>query len=255
MNTECVRTSARERWTVASMALIAAASAFTGAGCASSPSSSDDDDEKNAAEATWQKDFDVEQRSFASTGRNRYFVLEPGFQLVLAGDDEELTITVLDETKQIDGVTTRVVEERETKDGQLVEVSRNYFAICTKTQDVFYFGEDVDVYKHGVVSSHPGEWHAGENGARAGIIMPGTLQTGTGFYQEQAPGKAMDRFEVASLTASLTTPAGTFDHCLKTRETNALKPKEEEFKLYAPDIGLIQDEDLLLIRYRPANGK
>jgi Concanavalin A-like lectin/glucanases superfamily len=53
----------------------------------------------------------------------------------------ELTITVLNETKMVDGVETRVVEERETKGGKLKEVSRNYFAISKRTNDVFYFGE------------------------------------------------------------------------------------------------------------------
>jgi len=34
-------------------------------------------------------------------------------------------------------VDARVVEEREWVDGVLVEVSRNLFAICDKTNDVF----------------------------------------------------------------------------------------------------------------------
>ena len=68
-------------------------------------------------------DFAAEKADLASVGRNPYFILEPGYQLVLEGGTEELTITVLDETKQVDGVDTRVVEERETKDGKLAEVS------------------------------------------------------------------------------------------------------------------------------------
>ena len=54
------------------------------------------------------------------SGRNDYFILEPGFQLVLEDStgflgmtDEKLVITVLDETKEIDGILTHVVEERE----------------------------------------------------------------------------------------------------------------------------------------------
>jgi hypothetical protein len=35
---------------------------------------------------------------------------------------------VLDETKTVDGVETRIVEERETVNGKPIEVSRNYFA-------------------------------------------------------------------------------------------------------------------------------
>ena len=50
---------------------------------------------------------------------------------------EELVISILNETKVVDGVKTRVVEERESEDGELVEVSRNYFAISART------GEDL----------------------------------------------------------------------------------------------------------------
>jgi len=41
---------------------------------------------------------------------NDYFVLEPGHQLVLEHGSTRMQITVLDQTKVINGVTTRVVE-------------------------------------------------------------------------------------------------------------------------------------------------
>jgi hypothetical protein len=63
-----------------------------------------------------------------------------------------LTITVLKETKLVDGVETQVVEEKETANGQVTEISRNYFAFSRKTSDVLYFGEDVDNYRDGKTS-------------------------------------------------------------------------------------------------------
>lgn len=197
----------------------------------------------------WAQDFGLEKRSFASTGRNRYFVLEPGFQLVLEGGTEKVVITVLNETRQIGEVTTRVVEEREEKKGKLVEVSKNFFAICKDTGDVFYFGEDVDMYKKGKVASHSGAWRADEKNSKPGMMIPGAPSVGAKYYQEIAPGKAMDRAEIVSITATLKTPAGTFKNCLKTKETSALNPTERCYKTYAPGIGLIQDEDLLLTKY------
>src|SRR5690349_23337340 len=109
---------------------------------------------------TWVSDFHVDKADFASTGRNDYFSLEPGRVLTLEHGTERLVITVLGTTKVIDGVETRVVEERETDKGQLVEVSLNYFAISRKTNDVYYFGETVDMYKNGKVNSHEGSWMA-----------------------------------------------------------------------------------------------
>lgn len=200
-------------------------------------------------DSSWQKEFGLSERTLSPTGRNPYFVLEPGFQLVLQNEEEKLTITVLDETKNVNGVMTRIVEEREWSDDELIEVSRNFFAICVKTKDVFYFGEEVDMYKNGKVINHSGAWLAGENGAKAGLIMPGEVKVGMKYYQEIAPEAAMDRAEILNLETTLKTPAGAFSKCLKTEEGTALDPKEKETKIYAPGIGLIQDEDLLLTKH------
>lgn len=211
------------------------------------------------ADPSWKQEFGISECELASTGRNEFFILEPGFQLVLEGGSEKVQITVLDDTKAISGVvdetgkatsiTTRVVEEREWKDGEIIEVSRNFFAICPSTSDVFYFGEEVDDYEGGEVVRHSGAWLAGENGAKAGLIMSGDPTVGMKYYQEIAPDVALDRAEVVSLDETLDTPAGAFSNSLKTQEGTALNPGEKEFKTYAPGIGLSQEESLLLTSY------
>ncbi len=197
--------------------------------------------------------FDLEKCAFTTTGRNDFFLLEPGYQTILAGvegeDAVQLTITVLPETEKIGAWETRVVEERETENGQLIEVSRNYFALCTQTNSVFYFGEAVDIYENGKVVSHSGAWRADSAQAQAGLMMPGLVLLGARYYQEIAPGVALDRAEIVSLTESLATPAGRFNNCLKTEETTLLEPKAKECKIYAPGVGLIKDGDLLLTHY------
>jgi hypothetical protein len=201
----------------------------------------------------WMASFDLENCNFASAGENSYFILKPGYQAILEGEEDseklQLIITVLDETKVVDGVETRVVEEKESEGGNLVEVSRNYFAICKPTNDAFYFGEDVDIYEDGDIVSHEGAWLAGQNGAKAGMIMPGKNEVGMKYYQEIAPGVAEDRAEIVSVNDTLDTPAGNFQNVLKTEETNPLEPGEKEYKFYAPGIGLIQEEALKLINY------
>jgi hypothetical protein len=112
-----------------------------------------------SSESTWQEEFGISECTLVPTGRNRHFILEPGFQLVLEGGREVLTITVLDETVDVDGIQTRVVEEREWRNGELIEVSRNFFAMCEGTEDVFYFAEEVDMYSgaSSPVIAAPGE--------------------------------------------------------------------------------------------------
>src|SRR5215813_14211986 len=122
---------------------------------------------------SWTAEFGVEKSELVSTGRNPFFILEPGYQLVLESGKERLTITVLAETRVIAGVETRVVEERETDGGETTEVSRNFFAISKRTNGVFYFGEEVDTYKDGKLSGHEGAWLAGVAGAKFGLLMPG----------------------------------------------------------------------------------
>ena len=201
----------------------------------------------------WMTTFDLENCDFVSSGENSYFILKPGYQVILGGQEDreelELVMTVLNETKVVDGIETRVVEEKEAEGGNIVEVSRNYFAMCGPTNNAIYFGEDVDMYEDGEIVSHEGAWLAGENGSKPGMIMPGKAEVGLKYYQEFAPGVAEDRAEIISVNDTLDTPAGTFKQVLKTEETNALKPGEKEFKFYAPGIGLIQDEAIKLVNY------
>lgn len=210
----------------------------------------------DAQDSSFKNDFDISNRSLVPSGRNDYFILEPGFQLVLEGStgflgmtDEKLVITVLDETKEVYGTITRVVEEREWKNDELYEVARNFFAFDDKTGDVFYFGEEVDFYSNGKIVNHKGAWLAGINSAMPGLIMVGKPTVGLKYYQEVAPGVAMDRAEIISLDEVLETSAGTFTNCLKTKEGTALNRFEREFKTYAPGIGLIQDQSLLLVSH------
>jgi hypothetical protein len=197
----------------------------------------------------WQMSFDTDKCTLKTVGRSTYYVLEPGFQKILQGGDTKLQITVLNETKKVGGVETRVVEEREWKNGELYEVARNYFAFCEQTKDVFYFGEDVDFYKNGKIVKHDGTWHAGVNGNKPGLIMPGNPKVGMKHFQEVAPAIAMDRAEIISMDESCKTPAGTFAKCMKVKETSAIEFTLTEYKYHAPDIGLIRDADLVLISY------
>jgi hypothetical protein len=93
--------------------------------------------------------------------------LEPGSQLVLENkkapglEQLQLVIIVTNDTKTVNGIQTRVVEESETKDGKLVEVSKNYLVICKPFDDINYFGEQVDEYNDdGEIVGHEGTWEA-----------------------------------------------------------------------------------------------
>ena len=79
-----------------------------------------------SANGKWTETFNLDGCNFTSTGSNTYFILKPGYQTVFEGVDEgvdtRLTTTVLNKAKAVNGIDTRIVEER---------------AINTKTGDVF----------------------------------------------------------------------------------------------------------------------
>ena len=192
----------------------------------------------------------VDKADLADRGNSEYFILQPGYRLIFKSGKDTLRITVLDETKMVDGVKTRIVEEWETEGGKLSEISRNYFAIDKKTGDVYYFGEAVDEYdpETGKVISHDGAWEAGVDGATFGLALPGKPKVGDKYYQEMAPQVAMDHAKVVSVTETVTVPAGTFEDCLKTEETSPLEPGSTSVKIYAPDVGLIKDDEFELAK-------
>ncbi|MFQ5981790.1 MAG: hypothetical protein ACE5KS_00300 [Woeseiaceae bacterium] len=200
----------------------------------------------------WMDTFPIEKYTMVSEGQNRYWSLKPGRFVVLGeltpGGGEFVLISVLEETETVDGIETRVIEEREYEDGELVEVSRNFFAMAQETKDVFYFGEDVNDYEDGKVVGHGGQWRAGQDDARAGLYMPGKPEVGMRYYMEYHPGTAMDRAEIYETNATVETPAGTFSNSLIVTESSPIEPAEESYKRYAPRIGMIYDDGLELYK-------
>ena len=216
---------------------------------------------------------------FSNTGTNPFFTLEVGYKLILEGEEENdeggadtirAEITVLDETEEIylgiaeDPVVARVVEEREYVNDVLIEVSRNFFAICNRTNSVFYGGEDVFECESGLVQSedgficrdeeeevsNEGAWRAGEHNAKPGLIMPGTFLLGSKYFQERAR-DAVDRGENVAMGLKVKTPAGMFHNCVEVVDTNPAEGvcgiEDGDVKIYCPGIGLVMDEDLELI--------
>lgn len=195
----------------------------------------------------WTTEYPVDKSTLVSTGSSQFFPLRPGHRVALGKGTRKLILTVLNETKMVDGVETRVVEERETEGDQIIEISRNYYAMDSATRNVYYFGEEVDAYKDGQVTGHEGTWISGVNGAKFGLMMPGTPVLHGRFSMELAPGVAMDRAEVIAMKEQFTSQdVARYQECIRTRESTPLEPKAREYKTYCPGIGLVMDGDLKL---------
>jgi hypothetical protein len=212
-------------------------------------------------EPQFTTEFRFKDCKFKTKGVNPFFILKPGYQLVFEGEEDGNAIlvvkAVLNKTEVVsvpglDKVRTRVIKEQEYVNGRLVEESLNFFAICEKTNDVAYFGEEVDIFNPDGSITHEGSWRAGVDGARPGIIMPGTFLLGSRYFQEQAP-NAMDQAEHVEMGLMMETEAGTFNGCVRVIETTPLEPGESE-KIYCPGVGLVVDNDVELVEIKK-NGK
>jgi hypothetical protein len=146
---------------------------------------------------------------------------------------------LLDKTEVLAGVPVSVVEVKDYENGKLVEHTFDYYA-QHRDGSVWYFGERIDEYEDGKVS-HEGQWIAGERDAKPGLFMPAEPKVGQEFQQERAPGVAEDRSTVLEVGLQVTTPAGAFTNCIKTKDFAPLQ-KTTEFKYYCSGVGLVREE-------------
>lgn len=185
---------------------------------------------------------------FSTTIDNPYFPLAVGSVRTYESVDALRTVEVrvLEATELVAGVATRVVEERVLEDGEVVEVSRNFYAE-TPGGTVCNFGEDVDIFEPGGAVRHDGQWRVGGDN-HAGVIMPAAPIAGTTYPRELAPGVAEDRATFVALGEEVTVPAGTFGDTVRAEESTPLEPGVTSTKVYARGIGLLIDGPLQLSR-------
>lgn len=183
----------------------------------------------------------IDPAAFSPNVTNPLLPLKVGRTLVYTGTKDgkqALNIaTTTNRTKKIDGVLTRVVEDRLYLDNVLQERTSDYY-----TQDrcgnVWYFGEDTATLDaNGHVVSTDGSFHAGVDGAQPGVFMQAHPQLDRRFRQEWYARQAEDTFEVIGRSTWVRVPFGSFRHALRTEESTALEPAVLDNKYYVSGIG------------------
>lgn len=198
--------------------------------------------------------------SFAAVINHPYLPLTAGSRWVYraktADGLEEITVTVLPAPRVVAGVTATVVRDRVTLDGEVIELTYDWYA-QDDDGNVWYLGEATRAYEPGEPPNAEGSWEAGIDNAHAGIAMPAHPEVGDRYQQELRPSVAEDRGEIVALDESGKVPWGSFAQAVRTKDTTPLEPDLVEFKYYAPGVGLVleeEDEDRLeLISYRPGS--
>lgn len=173
---------------------------------------------------------------------NKYLPLKPGTTMISNGSSEgdptRDVVVVSNETKEVNGITVRVVHDDGYVKGKHEETTDDWYAQDDRG-NVWYMGEyttDLTSKKN----AHEGSWEAGVKGAKAGIVMEAQPKVGDSYNQEFSKGVAEDKATVLSLDDKVTVPYGSFTNVLKTKEFSPLEPDIVENKYYVPNIGEVK---------------
>ncbi len=148
------------------------------------------------------------------------------YRTTAAGTDATVAVVVLDETREIQGLTATGVETSTAEGRGPAEVAVDWFA-QDADGNVWRVGED-------------GSWEAGVDGAEAGLAMAAHPRVGDGYLMDYAAGVAEDRAEVLTLDGSASVPYDDLTDLLETEDSSPLEPGVVERKLYARGIGLVR---------------
>ena len=225
---------------------------FLASACAGSGSGTDQPSDQNQSEqrsTVGAKDFDRSNFDDSTRVDNIWFPLEPGSYSAFEGsaidDGERITrrvVTIVtDLTKEIDGVNSVVVWERDYNDGELVEAELGFFA-QDNDGNVWHMGEYPEEFEDGEVDKAPG-WLAGLEGATAGIAMRAEPRLETpGYAQGYAPPPINwnDRGRVYKVGQKTCVPVDCYEDVLVIEEFERNKPGAYQLKYFAPGVGDIQ---------------
>jgi uncharacterized protein YbaA (DUF1428 family) len=184
---------------------------------------------------------------------NKYLPHKPGTQQVYEGwalDDEDKRVPrkvidiVTDLVKEINGIETVIIWERDIVDGKLEE-SELAFRAQDDKGNVWHFGEVKEIYDEKGKLRGAKVWMDGRLGAKSGIMMPGKPAVGTpSFSQGYAKGvyRWDDRGQVRKVGERVTVPAGTYKDVVVIEEWDSGERKKGalQLKYYAPSVGYIK---------------
>jgi hypothetical protein len=205
-------------------------------------------------------EFDASNFTPGDAIDNQYWPLMPGSVFVYYSESRDgcavNELRVTGDTKDdfaspYESIVAWLVEDREWLDEEcegnyaLTESTTDWYA-QDHASNIWYFGEETVSWDHDdECPSTGGAWQAGEDGAIAGVVVPGNPIVGTWYQQEFFEGEAEDRAKVLRLNATVSIDLGTYAGCLRTKEYSPLSPGEVEHKNYCPvGGGLLQIDEL-----------
>lgn len=186
----------------------------------------------------------LDPSKFTTEIDNPYWPMRPGSHWVYSevedGEAQRVDVTVTNSTKVLGGVTARVVHDRVTRKGQVVEDTYDWYA-QDSDGNIWYLGEDTKEYENGKLKTTEGSWAYGVDGAQPGVVVPADPKQGMRYREEYYAGHAEDAAEVLNVGSQVQVPYGRFKDAMLTRNYSSLEPTVEEMKLYARGVGPVME--------------
>ncbi len=184
---------------------------------------------------------------FTAEVDNPWVSLIPGRTLIYAKRTadglERIEVETRSRTVEIAGVACRETIARQTLDGVLVEETQEWFAQQIDGS-VWCFGESTRRYDSGFLAGTEGSWRAGTDGARPGVLVPGSPTGAASFRRALALGCVEDVRRVVATEARVTVAAGDFGGAIHVEEWDPLEPLELLIEILVPGLGLVAEVDL-----------
>ena len=154
------------------------------------------------------------------------------------GKPLKIETTLLPETRIVEWspgqcVRTLVSQFVAYEGGQIKEVALDHYAQADDGS-VWYFGEDVFNYEHGVVADTGGTWLAGKEGPAA-MIMPGQPKLGDVNRSENIPGLVFEEVTIKETGRTVNGPRGPLQGAIVGSELHDDGTREDKF--FAPGYG------------------
>lgn len=183
---------------------------------------------------------------------NEWLPMTPGTQYVLEGRADrgggilphQVTFTVTDLRKVVNGVPTVVVWDVDVNEDTVEESELAFFA-QDKDGNVWLFGEYPEEYEDGEFAGAPSTWLAGEADADAGVLVPADAQPdGKEFLQGNAPDvEFLDCGKDVKVGGRVCVPHDCYDGVRVVDERSPLEPDSGfQRKIYARGVGNIRVE-------------
>ena len=161
--------------------------------------------------------MELDPADFTSEIDNPWMPFRTGSRWVYRETDQEgaeqrVVVTVLDRTKTVMGIETRVVHDVVTEDGELVEDTYDWYA-QDADGNVWYFGEDTKEFEDGKAVDDGRVVGSGRRRRAARHPRPAEPEVGMTYRQEYYAGEAEDAAEVLSLDEKVEVPFGSTTAC------------------------------------------